>query len=250
MIRLDSIAQSKLLTEPYCWAEVDGLFSPEDAAALAGSFPSDHFKTEGGQDKERGWAYEARELLAMGVSDPSFPESLNPAWRQLAMDLASAGYREAMSTLTGLDLREVPVEANVFHYGPGSWLGPHVDLIDKLVTHVLYFNREWRSRDGGCLQILRSLDSPEAVAEISPIVGRSAVIVRSDASWHGVPRVRRAVRLSRRSLAVTFYRPGSVSTMWPPGASPVLHDTKFDDRGMNLLKRIRDWLPWPLERYF
>ena len=61
-----------------------------------------------------------------------------------------------MTRLTGCDLATVPMEVNVFHYGPGAWLGPHVDLEDKIVTHVLYFNTEWNAADGGCLSILRS----------------------------------------------------------------------------------------------
>ena len=50
------------------------------------------------------------------------------------------------------------------------------------------------------------------------IVGNSSVLVRSEKSWHAVSRVAESSRCSRRSVTVTFYRPGSVSTMWPPGS--------------------------------
>jgi Rps23 Pro-64 3,4-dihydroxylase Tpa1-like proline 4-hydroxylase len=117
-----------------------------------------------------------------------------------------------MSTLTGLDLTTMPMEANVCHYGPGGSLDAHKDLPEKIVTHVLYFNRSWNREDGGCLTILRSADLSDVAAEILPIVGYSSVLVRSDSSWHAVSRVVNASVPSRRSMTVTFYRPGSVST--------------------------------------
>jgi hypothetical protein len=60
-------------------------------------------------------------------------------------------------------------------------------------------------------------------AEIPPVVGNSAVLVRSETSWHAVSRVVDDSSTSRRSVTVTFYKPGSVSTMWPPGEEPALH---------------------------
>jgi Rps23 Pro-64 3,4-dihydroxylase Tpa1-like proline 4-hydroxylase len=128
-----------------------------------------------------------------------------------------------MTTLTGCDLTRAPMEVNVFHYGPGAQLGPHPDLPDKIVTHVLYFNRSWNPADGGCLSILRSANPLDLAAEIVPVVGNSAIIVRSDKSWHAVSRVVSDSASSRRSVTVTFYRPGSVSTMWPPNERAPLH---------------------------
>lgn len=129
-----------------------------------------------------------------------------------------------MSQLTGLDLTAAPLEVNVFHFGAGAWMGPHVDLNDKIVTHVLYFNRAWEPAAGGCLRILCSADENDVAAEVSPVVGNSAVIVRSDKSWHAVSRIARDRPVSRRSVNVTFYQPGSKTTMWQPGIGSELHD--------------------------
>jgi SM-20-related protein len=115
------------------------------------------------------------------------------------------------------------LEVNIFHYPLGGLLGAHADLTDKIVTHVLYFNRSWNDKDGGCLTILQSPDPSDIVTTVSPVVGNSAVLVRSDNSWHAVAPVVKSCRLSRRSLTATFYHPGSVSTMWPPGDNTPLH---------------------------
>jgi Rps23 Pro-64 3,4-dihydroxylase Tpa1-like proline 4-hydroxylase len=232
MINFERFSSELLALEPYRWAFVDRLFSTSDAADLVETFPRDHFKTVKGYDGEKGYQYEARSLVMMGANVASQSEFLTPSWRRLADDLVSTDYREAMSLLTGMDLRDLPLEINIFHYGRSAWLGPHVDLPDKLVTHVLYFNDSWNERDGGCLTILRSPNMNDTEKVILPLIGNSAVLVRSDNSWHAVTRVREECRSSRRSMAVTFYRPGSPSTMWPAGDTAKLHTYRENGSGL------------------
>ena len=223
MIDFTQFARHTLQREPYAWAAINNLFSPRDGAALAESFPCDHFKVVQGYDGEKDYEYEARELIPMAVYDVSHSDELSAAWLALAHDLLSSTYRVAMSLLTERDLTNAPMEVNVFHYGSRARLGPHADLRDKLVTHVLYFNQSWQGEEGGCLNILRSANPTDVAARILPMVGNSAVLVRSENSWHSVAAVGGDCRTSRRSLTLTFYRPGSVSTMWPPGDSTSLH---------------------------
>ena len=213
MIDLTQFKQQRLSAEPYRWALVDQLFAPADARALVETFPRDHFKTVKGYDGEKGYEYEARSLVHMGADKPTQRHSLSDAWRRLAEDLLSPAYRNALSQFTGVDLSSLPLEANAFHYGRSAWLGPHVDLEDKIVTHVLYFNEAWNESDGGCLTILGSGDMAQVVKTIPPVIGNSSVLVRSTNSWHAVTRVVDTCRISRRSVAITFYRPGSPSTM-------------------------------------
>jgi SM-20-related protein len=243
MIDLERITSQRLSSEPYQWAFVDQVFSPVDATALVNTFPRDHFKTVKGYDGEKGYEYEARSLVGMGAQVATYAESLSPAWRDLAGALLSTAYREVMSRFTGVDVAALPMEVNVFHYGRSAWLGPHVDLEDKLVTHVFYFNEIWNENDGGCLAILSGADMAQAVKIIPPVVGNSAVLVRSTKSWHAVTRVQEKCRISRRSMAVTFYRPGSPSTMWPSGDDAPLHNytgerSAFSRRLRELARRI------------
>jgi SM-20-related protein len=244
MIDLTQIGRHTLQTEPYEWAEVNNLFSPIDGAALASSFPRDHFKTVVGYGGEKDYEYDARALVPMGSYAISYPEELSKAWLSLTHDLLSPEYRVAMSLLTGCDLTTVPMEINVFHYGPRTCLGPHPDLGDKLATHVLYFNRSWNGDDGGCLTVLRSGDPTDVAAEIAPIVGNSAVLVRSEKSWHAVSRVANDCPLSRRSLTATFYRHGSVSTLWPPDDMTPLHRYNAADLEINSHRHMSSWARW------
>ncbi len=235
MIDLTKLSPETLAREPYRWAFVGGLFSPEDAEALARTFPRDHFKTIGGYDGEKGFQYEARSLVGMGAAGATHAARLSEPWRRFASELLSAEYRAALSRMTGVDLTALPLEANVSHYGARAWLGPHVDLEDKVVTHVFYFNESWEENDGGCLTVLRSGDMNDVVKVVTPVVGNSAVLVRSQNSWHAVSRVRDGCRTSRRSLTVTFYRPGSLSTMWPEEDETPLHE--YDSK----LHKFAEW---------
>ncbi|MFN0108633.1 MAG: 2OG-Fe(II) oxygenase [Blastocatellia bacterium] len=239
MINLSRIAQHTLETEPYRWAMIDSLFSRSDAGELVATYPHDQFKTVAGYDGEKGYEYESRALIHMGSAETANPQNLSSVWRQLASDLVSPAYRQAMSTLTGIDLTTVAIEVNVFHYGAGSWLGPHVDLKDKIVTHVLYFNDEWNAEDGGCLTILRSSEMSDVAAVIQPVIGNSAVLVRSEKSWHAVSRVVEGCHRSRRSMTVTFYHPGSISTMWPPGDQTRLHDYREKKPAQSAWNKLR-----------
>ena len=202
---------------------INDLFNTKDATALAKTFPTDHYKTLQGCDGEKGYFYNARSLVHMGNNRVSFSNELSDSWLELTKDLLSKQYRESMSLLTGYDLTTIPFEANTYHYDHGAYLGPHIDLCEKLVVHVQYFNESWQSEQGGCLAILNSPDPNDIAFEVLPVVGNSVVFVRSNHSWHEVKRVNNIFNDSRRSLVVTFYKPGSISTMWPPKVTPSLH---------------------------
>jgi hypothetical protein len=223
IIRFDSFDRQPLQREPYDWAFVNRLFGPRDARSLVESYPRDHVKTVKGYDGEKGYEYEARALIYLGGDTVAFPEELSHAWRRLARDLLAPAYRRTLSRFLGRDLTTAPMEAYVCHFGPGAWLGPHVDLKEKIITHVFYFNAAWDPKDGGCLNILRSSNMADSIAEITPIVGNSSVLVRAQNSWHSVSRVVAGCPTSRRSMNVIFYHPGAVSTMWPPGDNTPLH---------------------------
>lgn len=216
VIDTSRISGAHLETEPYRWAAVSGLYSAADAAALAATFPTDHFKRVADHAGEKKHEYQVRSLIRMSARSISREKQLSSAWQALARDFLSPAYRNAMSGLTGIDLSAADLEVNVFHYPPGGLHGAHTDHRDKIVTHVLYFNESWNDDDGGCLLILKSSDIQEMVTRISPLVGNSAVLVRSDNSWHAVSHVVPTCQLSRRSLTATFYHPGHVSTtVWP-----------------------------------
>jgi hypothetical protein len=236
VLHLDSFSRSSLHSEPFAYAVINGLFEPADGAKLAATYPTDHYRIVSGGE-EKAYRYDARPLVPFGGTDVCFPDQLSAEWRALATDLANPAYRNAIGAFTHLDLSDAPLEVNIFHYGPRCLLEPHRDLDDKIVTHVLYFNDAWDPADGGCLRILRSSDVNDCVCEVPPIVGSSAIIVQSDRSWHAVPEVKPGVHRSRRSMTVTFYRPGSTSTLFPQNGDYRLQ--QVGDSGSGRVQRFR-----------
>lgn len=224
MLDLERLSSARLESAPYRWAAIDRLFAADDAARLAATFPADHFLRRSMYDGEKDHDYEMRCVTRKGGTAVFRAEGLSAPWQTLARELVSRGYRQAMATLTGLDLSAAPLEITAYRYPPGGRLGAHPDTRDKLVTHILYFNPVWHVDDGGCLAILRSADDADVAAVVPPVVGNSAVLVRSDDSWHAVSRVVEHVRLPRCSLTVTFYRPGSRSEAWPSRPRRMLGD--------------------------
>ena len=57
----------------------------------------------------------------------------------------------------------------------------------KELTCLLYFNKDWKKEDEGCLEIWD--DSMKKQYEIEPIYNRLVVFRNSDTSYHGVPVV-------------------------------------------------------------
>jgi len=181
VLQIEALSRATLRREPYSHAIIDELFQPERARALAATFPTDHYRIVSG-GAEKLYRYDARPFVAFGRDEVMFADKLPAEWQALGKQLTSSAYREALGRLTNLDLSDAPLEVNLFHYGPSCVLEPHLDLADKIVTHVLYFNDAWDPADGGCLRILRSSNPDDFVTEIPPLVGSSAVLVRSEQS--------------------------------------------------------------------
>jgi polysaccharide pyruvyl transferase WcaK-like protein len=215
VLDLDVVRSAELQTAPYRWGHIGPLFAPDTARELASTFPDADADDRYGDDGRRQWRYRVRSLVAMGATTATTPSGLQPVWRSLAEVLASQDYRDAISSLTGVDLTDHELEANAFAYPVGSFQDPHPDLPEKVVTHVLWFNETWRSEHGGCLRILRSKDPADVAHELLPLLGWSAVFVRSDDSWHAVPEVVAGAPADRRAVVATFHLPGSRSSMWP-----------------------------------
>src|SRR5438046_1569789 len=71
IIDLQRISRSHLETTPYRWAAVDGLYSPADAAALAATFPHDHFKRVADHVGQKKHEYRVRSLIRMSSQSVS-----------------------------------------------------------------------------------------------------------------------------------------------------------------------------------
>lgn len=199
---LGAVAAARLTGSPWPHVYLERTLPPAFAAALTDTF--DRFDLERCVETEREKSYR----FGTGRLDALAPADLPGAqWAQLVAVLGGQEYRNALSRLCDVPLDDAEFTLSVWEYRGGDWLAPHVDKADKLVTQIFYLTRDWRPGDGGRLLILDEQHGPELHA-YPPRAGSSAVLVRSERSWHAVERPAPASR-ARLSVTATYWRPGT-----------------------------------------
>jgi Rps23 Pro-64 3,4-dihydroxylase Tpa1-like proline 4-hydroxylase len=213
MIDFDALASTPLQHSPYEWALTEQALDPARASALIDTFPTQDFWQIAGHDGEKSYTYDARPLVIAGADRAPRLAPLSDAWQEAVDDLLSPRYSEALGSALGTSLDDAVMEANVWRWPNSAHLGPHLDMRQKIVTHIFYLNAGWNTWWGGCLRILNSKNEEDVTAEIPPRLGNASILVRSDRSWHTVTPVT-AAPVPRRSLIVTWFKPGSESNTW------------------------------------
>ena len=246
LLDLDALRPELVRDAPFRWASIPELVTPESAAALRESFPTEDFWRNEGDDGEKTYSFRLRPLVTQN-SDQVAPLSPLPSvWRSLAAELVAPEFRAAMGGMLGLDVGDCGVEADLFRFGPDNWMGPHRDLPAKLASLIVYLNDDdWDPEDGGCLRILRSRDETDALVELPPTPGSGALVVRSRRSWHAVTRVSHRAPMDRISFQVLLWQPQHDSSNWT--IDPVTGEVSAGRRVYNgsrlrsALDRIRHW---------
>lgn len=194
--------------EPFRYAVADGVFrSPAVARACAATFPDAllQHRVAAGPDVEKAYDMFSLTLVEPGAPRPVLPFA--PVWAELVDQLSSRRVAGILGAALEVDLDERIVEIRACAYGDGGSLAPHTDRPDKVLSLILYLDRVWRRGSGGELGILRSADPGDEAARIEPRLGRIAVLVRSDRSWHHVRRFHAPRGARRRSVLVHYRAP-------------------------------------------
>lgn len=213
MLDLEALSSAEMQTTPFRWAQIRGMLSAPDSEALSAAWPGEDFWAVEGK-AQQSYSYAIRPLTVLGRGPATGLSPLPQEWAEVLEDLLSPQYKESLSRLAGIDLRDAELEASLRRWDRGAHLGPHRDNPDKLLTHIVYFERDWAAERGGCLRILGSENEEDVVAEIPPHLGTSSLLVRSERSWHSVTPVAATSRQPRRSLQMTWMPRGSVSPAW------------------------------------
>lgn len=157
------------------------------------------------------------------------PKSLRIAQPLAALlaDLEGDGFRAAIGRKFAIDLEGRPAVTTLRGELRASDGAVHTDSRSKLITILLYLNRDWHAA-GGRLRLLRSPDLEDYAVEIAPEAGTLLAFRRSDTSWHGHARFagpRRAVQMSYvtdRATALREERRHRVATTLKRLARPFL----------------------------
>ncbi|MEU6298705.1 2OG-Fe(II) oxygenase [Streptomyces erythrochromogenes] len=203
-----AIARTAIARDPFAWGLVaDSVPEEPVRRRLATEFPEEGFvltERPGGTAAGKGYRTWNLTLVRDGVPVAEGMHRLTPLWRKLVASLLGDGYRAAVAEATGRELGGCALEVRAVRYGAGSWIDPHTDRADKVVTQTWYFNEGWRSEWGGALRILRSPTADDVAAEVLPGLADSVLLVPSPDSWHTVMPVADVAEQDRRVLLVHF----------------------------------------------
>jgi SM-20-related protein len=170
------------------------------AQRIAKAFPADAL-----QPCERNNSDKDYRLWTSDFADPMSQAGLAPNWRGLLAALSSDVYRGVLARLSGVDLSSTTVSLTCWEYRSGDFLAAHLDKPEKVLTQVIYLGEGWAQSDGGRLRIQRTRDVRATASALAPTLGASAVLVRSERSWHSVEALATAAA-PRRSINLTYWK--------------------------------------------
>jgi hypothetical protein len=138
---------------------------------------------------------EAREGLVRDYPQITLPRNFaldevrfGPAFQTLVEELNAPGFARRLGAKFGVDLDSADTTITVRRYCELSDGNIHTDHWSKIITVLIYFNREWH-HEAGKLRMLRSADDIEDyAAEVTPLGGTLLAFRRSDHSYHGHKR--------------------------------------------------------------
>ncbi|MEU7723851.1 2OG-Fe(II) oxygenase [Streptomyces sp. NPDC040724] len=213
LLNIGAIHDAAMRTDPYPFASYEGTF--KDVDRLLAAFPEDGFECHaqrrlleslGRRESDEWYRHNVRTrpLLNLGESSPHEPGELNDVWLEVAEDLTSPEYRQALTELTGFDVRSIPMQTHFWSFDGGASFKPHVDKPHKMVTHLMYLTENWDPSAGGSFLILGSDDVTDVVHSFPPYANHSLVLRRTDDAWHSVTPIPRGGR-SRRLIQTWFW---------------------------------------------
>jgi SM-20-related protein len=163
LIDLARLRDSPLRRDPFDFVVVENFLAGENLSALVDEFPA----------------------VPGHGSYPLSTLSCSPLFRRLMRELEGDDMRAVIEDKFALDLEGRPTMITLRGYGDGKDGGIHTDSVTKLITVLIYVNREW-AEPAGRLRLLRGpRDLGDYVAEIPPLAGMMVAFRRSDASFHG-----------------------------------------------------------------
>lgn len=193
---MDALAAARFTTDPWPHLYLADALPSDHARDLARTFPADRLapSARSGSDKD----------YRLWTADLTDAGALPGPWGDFLGILGGDAHRDMLARLSGVDLSETRVSLSIWEYRGGDFLAPHVDKEDKVLTQIVYVGESWSEGDGGRLLIQRTPDPDDVVSRLSPSLGATAVLVRSDDSWHSVEMPRLGA-MPRRSLNVTYW---------------------------------------------
>lgn len=163
MLDLNALRETPLVTEPFEYLIVPQFVKAECLEAIEHDFPP----------------------ITSGGSFPLNSLHYGPAFGQLTDELLGDEVRHIFAVKFDMDLSERPATLTVRGRTRPKDGQIHIDSKTKLITILLYLNRQWNA-GGGRLRLLRGEhDLEDVVAEVPPDQGALVAFRCRPNAWHG-----------------------------------------------------------------
>ncbi len=162
---IDRLKTAKVEHEPYDYAIIPHVVSKDTIEKVNDSFPP----------------------IPSGGSFPIESLTTDMLIKDVIADLDSRAFEEVIEQKFDVALKGRPKMYSLRGHTRAKDGQIHTDSKDKIITVLLYLNREWPQKVGR-LRILRDgHDLENYVAEVPPDNGTMLIFKRSEKSWHGHP---------------------------------------------------------------
>jgi hypothetical protein len=163
LINLDVLRDAQLHTDPFDFLVAPGFLNSDVLAQVNADYPS--IDTA---------ANHALENLQYG-----------PAFKTLMAELQDSAFATLLGERFDMELASLPTTVTVRKFCERTDGNIHTDHKSKVITVLVYFNKQWDHEDGQ-LRMLRSRDDIENyAAQVPPLGGTMLAFRRTDHSWHG-----------------------------------------------------------------
>ena len=163
LIDLTRLHDAPLRRDPFDFVVVEDFLAADTADTLVDEFPT----------------------VPGHGSYPLSTLACSPLFSRLTEELEGGEMRAAIEEKFALDLTSRPTMVTLRGYSDGKDGGIHTDSVTKLVTVLIYMNREWME-PAGRFRLLRGPDDlADYAAEVPPLAGTLVAFRRSNASFHG-----------------------------------------------------------------
>lgn len=177
LLDLDALTRAPLVREPFDFAVVPGFLRPDAMARVERDFPA----------------------IARPGSFPPSTLRYGDSFRALIEELRGPELARVMGEKLGLPLSDLPTMLTVRGHTGAHDGRIHYDRRGKVVTALLYFNRDWQEKAGWLRMLRRPDDLEDYAAEVAPEMGTLLLFRCTPNAWHGhKPFVgqRRAIQLN------------------------------------------------------
>jgi SM-20-related protein len=163
LVDLERLRASPLRRDPFDFVLVENFLAEDALPGLVESFPA----------------------VPGHGSYPLSTLTCAPLFERFAAELEGDAMRTAIEEKFDIDLAARPTMITLRGYSDGKDGGIHTDSTTKLITVLIYMNRDW-TEAAGRLRVLRGpRDLDDYAAEVPPLAGTMIAFRRSNTSFHG-----------------------------------------------------------------